>query len=43
MLVESLLDVWFTEEMNLLFRADVSGFGFAAYNNVDSNLEALLA
>jgi hypothetical protein len=34
--------VWFTEKMNLLFRADVGGFGFVAYNNVDSNLEALL-
>jgi hypothetical protein len=40
MLVESFLDVWFTEKMNLLFWADVGDFGFMTDNNVDSNLEA---
>jgi hypothetical protein len=34
--------VWFTEKLNLLLRVDVGGFGFVAYNHVDSNLEALL-
>ncbi len=34
--------VWFTQKLNLLLRADCGGFGFVAYNNVDSVLEALL-
>ena len=34
--------VWFTPKLNLLLRADCGGFGFGAYNNVDSVLEALL-
>ena len=34
--------VWFTPKLNLLLRADCGGFGFVAYNNVDSVLEALL-
>ncbi|MFA4902267.1 MAG: hypothetical protein WC600_05925 [Desulfobaccales bacterium] len=33
---------WFTPKVNLLLRADCGGFGFVAYNNVDSVLEALL-
>jgi hypothetical protein len=33
---------WFTPKLNLLLRADCGGFGFVAYNNVDSVLEALL-
>jgi hypothetical protein len=34
--------VWFTPKLNLMLRADCGGFGFVAYNNVDSVLEALL-
>ena len=34
--------VWFTPKLNLLLRADCGGFGFVAYNNVDSVLEALI-
>jgi hypothetical protein len=34
--------VWFTPKVNLLLRADCGGFGFVAYNNVDSFVEALL-
>jgi len=34
--------LWFTPKVNLLLRADCGGFGFVAYNNVDSVLEALL-
>ena len=34
--------VWFTPKVNLLLRADCGGFGFVAYNNVDSVLEALI-
>jgi hypothetical protein len=34
--------VWFTEKLNLLFMADVGGFGVVAYNNIDSDLEALV-
>jgi hypothetical protein len=33
---------WFTPKVNLLLKADCGGFGFVAYNNVDSVLEALL-
>jgi hypothetical protein len=33
---------WLTPKVNLLLRADCGGFGFVAYNNVDSVLEALL-
>jgi hypothetical protein len=33
--------VWFTTKVNLLLRADCGGFGFVAYNNVDSVLDAL--
>lgn len=33
---------WFTPKLNLLLRADCGGFGFVAYDNVDSVLEALL-
>ena len=33
---------WFTPKLNLLLRADCGGFGFVAYNNVDSVLEALI-
>ena len=33
---------WFTPKVNLLLRADCGGFGFVAYNNVDSVLEALI-
>jgi hypothetical protein len=33
---------WFTPKFNLLLRADCGGFGFVAYDNVDSVLEALL-
>lgn len=36
------LGFWFTGKVNLLLRADVGGFGFVAYNHVDTNLEALL-
>ena len=35
------IGVWFTPKVNLLLRADCGGFGFVAYNNVDSVLEAL--
>jgi hypothetical protein len=34
--------VWFTPTVNLLLRADCGGFGFVAYDNVDSVLEALI-
>jgi hypothetical protein len=34
--------VWFTPKLNLLLRADCGGFGFVAYDNVDSVLEALM-
>jgi len=34
--------LWFTQKLNLLLKADCGGFGFVAYNNVDSVLEALL-
>ena len=33
---------WFTPKVNLLLKADCGGFGFVAYNNVDSVLEALV-
>ena len=34
------LGLWFTPKLNLLLKADCGGFGFVAYNNVDSVLEA---
>jgi len=36
------IGVWFTQKLNLLLRADCGGFGFVAYNNVDSVLEAMV-
>jgi hypothetical protein len=36
------IGLWFTPKLNLLLRADCGGFGFVAYNNVDSVLEALM-
>ena len=36
------LGLWFTPKLNLLLKADCGGFGFVAYNNVDSILEALV-
>ena len=33
---------WFTEKLNLLLRADIGGFGFVAYEDFNSNLEALV-
>ncbi len=36
------LGFWFTPKVNLLLKADCGGFGFVAYNNVDSVLEALV-
>ncbi len=33
---------WFTPKVNLLLKADCGGFGFVAYNHVDSVLEALV-
>ena len=33
---------WLTPKLNLLLRADCGGFGFVAYDNVDSVLEALV-
>jgi hypothetical protein len=36
------LGLWFTPKVNLLLKADCGGFGFVAYNNVDSVLEALV-
>lgn len=33
---------WLTQKLNLLLKADCGGFGFVAYNNVDSVLEALV-
>jgi hypothetical protein len=32
---------WFTEKLNLLLRADIGGFGIVAYQDFNSNLEAL--
>jgi hypothetical protein len=34
--------LWFTPKVNLMLKADCGGFGFVAYNNVDSVLEALV-
>jgi hypothetical protein len=34
--------LWLTPKLNLLLKADCGGFGFVAYNNVDSVLEALV-
>jgi len=34
------LGLWFTPKLNLMLKADCGGFGFVAYNNVDSVLEA---
>ncbi len=36
------LGCWFTPKLNLLVMASCGGFGFVAYNNVDSVLEALV-
>ena len=36
------IGLWFTPKVNLLLKVDCGGFGFVAYNNVDSVLEALL-
>ncbi|MFH1596228.1 MAG: hypothetical protein ABIG94_07665 [Pseudomonadota bacterium] len=36
------IGLWFTQKLNLLLKADCGGFGFVAYNNVDSILEALV-
>ena len=36
------LGLWFTPKLNLMLKADCGGFGFVAYNNVDSVLEALV-
>jgi hypothetical protein len=33
---------WLTQKFNLLLKADCGGFGFVAYNHVDSVLEALV-
>jgi hypothetical protein len=34
--------LWLTQKFNLLLKADCGGFGFVAYNHVDSVLEALV-
>ncbi len=34
--------IWFNEKWNLMFMADVGGFGVVAYDDFNSNLEALL-
>jgi len=34
--------LWMTPKLNLLLRADCGGFGFVAYNNVDTVLEGLV-
>jgi hypothetical protein len=36
------LGFWFTRQLNLLIKADCGGFGFVAYNHVDTVLEALV-
>jgi hypothetical protein len=36
------LGLWITQRFNLLLKADCGGFGFVAYNHVDSVLEALV-
>jgi hypothetical protein len=36
------LGLWLTQKFNLLLKADCGGFGFVAYNHVDSVLEALV-
>jgi hypothetical protein len=36
------LGFWLTQKFNLLLKADCGGFGFVAYNHVDSVLEALV-
>jgi hypothetical protein len=36
------LGFWMTPKFNLLLKADCGGFGFVAYNHVDSVLEALV-
>ncbi len=33
---------WFTQKLNLLLTADCGGFGFVAYNNVDTDLSGLV-
>jgi hypothetical protein len=46
MVVEPFLGVrtgfWFTEKLNLLLMADMGGFGIVAYEDFNSNMEALL-
>jgi hypothetical protein len=36
------LGLWLTQKFNLLLKADCGGFGFVAYNHLDSVLEALV-
>lgn len=36
------LGLWLNQKFNLLLKADCGGFGFVAYNHVDSVLEALV-
>jgi hypothetical protein len=36
------LGFWFTPKVNLMLKADCGGFGFVAYNNVDTVIEALV-
>jgi hypothetical protein len=36
------LGLWFTPKLNLILKADCGGFGFVAYNAVDSVIEALV-
>ncbi len=36
------LGLWLTPKLNLMLQADCGGFGFVAYNNVDSVLTALV-
>jgi hypothetical protein len=36
------LGLWLTQKFNLLLKADCGGFGFVAYNHVDTVLEALV-
>ncbi|MGA7578120.1 MAG: hypothetical protein ACLQUW_10385 [Desulfobaccales bacterium] len=36
------LGLWFTPKLNLMLTADCGGFGFVAYNNVDTVIEGLV-
>ncbi|MFZ0051553.1 MAG: hypothetical protein WAK96_07230, partial [Desulfobaccales bacterium] len=36
------LGFWFTPKLNLVLKADCGGFGFVAYNNVDSVIEGFV-